>query len=189
MVEFQHDIEKCLEILNGGGVILYPTDTVWGLGCDATNAEAVDKIFRIKKRTDEKSLIVLVADEREILKYTAAPDLAVFDWLDKTDRPTTVIYEHAIGLAENVIASDGSIAIRICEEIFCKHLIKRFRKPIVSSSANLSGHTTSTIFSLIDDEIKKQVDYIVKYRQDDETISQPSAIIRWKNGAPEFIRG
>src|SRR4051812_25327954 len=129
---FENDIEQCLSVLKNGGTILYPTDTIWGIGCDATNADAVEKIIALKERPDYKSFVVLVADEREVLQYTASPDLAVFDYLQQTNKPTTVIYEHALGLADNAIAADGSIAIRICRDEFCKHIIKRLRKPLIS---------------------------------------------------------
>jgi L-threonylcarbamoyladenylate synthase len=117
-----------------GGLILYPTDTIWGIGCDATNEEAVKKVFALKRRPDEKSMIILVADERQVLRYVAQPDLKVFDYLKTTQNPTTVVYDGAIGLAANLIGKDGSIAIRICKDDFCRHLIRRFRKPIVSTS-------------------------------------------------------
>ena len=171
-----------------GGLILYPTDTVWGIGCDDNNEKAVDKIYKLKKRQDEKAMIVLVADERQVLQYTASPDLSVFDYLQQTNKPTTVIYEGAIGLAENLISKNGSIAIRICDELFCRHLIKRFRKPIVSTSANISGEPTAAFFSEIIDEIKSQVDYVVEYRQDDKTIASPSSVIKWDNGEVTVIR-
>ncbi len=188
MVDFENDIEQCLQVLQQGGIILYPTDTVWGIGCDATNEQAVEKIYALKKRQDEKAMIVLVADEREVLQYTASPDLSVFDYLQQTKKPTTVIYDGAIGLADNLIGKDGSIAIRICNETFCRHLIKRFRKPIVSTSANISGQPAAKIFTDISDEIKKQVDYIVQYRQDDKTIAAPSSVIKWDNGTVTIIR-
>lgn len=182
MNDFTNDIENCLNVLHAGGTILYPTDTIWGIGCDATNAEAVEKIFQIKNRPIEKSFIVLVADERDILQYVAAPDLAVFDYLEKCEKPITVIYENGLGLTENIIAADGSIAIRVCKDEFCKHLIKRFRKPIVSTSANISSKPSAKKFKEIDDAIKNAVDYVVKYRQDDISEAQPSTIIKWKNG-------
>jgi L-threonylcarbamoyladenylate synthase len=188
MVNFENDIEQCLEVLRKGGLILYPTDTVWGIGCDTTNAAAVEKLYALKQRPDEKALIVLVADERDVLQYTATPDLAVFDYLDQTTIPTTVIYDGAIGLADNLTGNDGSIAIRICKEPFCKQLIKRFRKPIVSTSANISGDAPAKVFTEISDVIKKGVDYIVKYRQDDRTIARPSSIIKWSNGKVEILR-
>ena len=123
MIDFEKDILKCLEILRGGGLILYPTDTVWGIGCDATNEKTVEKIYKLKKRSDEKAMIVLVADEKDILQYVAAPDLSLFDYLDKTPKPTTVIYEGALGFADNLVAKDGSIAIRICKDEFWKYRV------------------------------------------------------------------
>ena len=133
-------------------------------------------------------MIVLVADERDILQYVAAPDLALFDHLKQVNRPTTVIYEGAIGLAENLVAEDGSIAIRICKEPFCQHLLRRYKKPLVSTSANISGKTVAKIFSEISPEIRDGVDYIVRYRQDDTTAAQPSSIISWENGKISVIR-
>lgn len=185
---FEQDIEQCLRALKSGGLILYPTDTVWGIGCDATNKEAVAKVYALKQRSDSKALIVLVADERDVLQYTAAPDLAVFDYLQTVSKPTTVIYEGAIGLAENLVASDGSIGIRICDEAFCKHLIKRFRKPLVSTSANISGEPSPRIFSEIHDQIKNGVDYTVHYRQNDTRIAAPSSVIKWENGRLIVLR-
>lgn len=188
-MNFESDIIACLQTLKNGGLILYPTDTIWGIGCDATNPSAVEKIYRLKKRPDEKSMIILVADERDVLDYVAGPDPAVFDFLRSTERPTTIIYDGAIGLADNLVSAEGAIAIRICKEPFCRQLLKRFRKPIVSTSANISGEPSPKIFKEIDPVIKKGVDSIVTYRQDDETISQPSSIIRWKNdGTKEVIR-
>jgi L-threonylcarbamoyladenylate synthase len=185
---FDSEVEGALAVLRSGGTILYPTDTVWGLGCDATNKEAVQKIYRLKKRQDNKTMIVLMADERELMQYVAAPDLSVFDFIQQQTRPTTVIYEGALGLADNLVANDGSIAIRIVQDDFCRHLIKRLRKPIVSTSANISGAITPKTFSEISEEIKTGVDYVVRWRQDDEQTSQPSQILRWKNGQPFFIR-
>jgi len=188
MVDFLPDIEKSLEVLHNGGVILYPTDTVWGLGCDATNEAAVEKIFTLKKRSEAKSLIVLLADERDVLQYVAAPDLQVFDYLDTLHKPATVIYDGIIGLAENLLSPDGSAGIRLVKEPFCKHLIKRFRKPIVSTSANMSGEVTPVNFASITASIKSLVDYIVQYRQDDLTPASPSTIIKWKDGEVVVIR-
>ncbi len=185
---FESDIKKCIEVLNKGGLILYPTDTVWGIGCDATNGQAVEKIYQLKKRADEKAMIVLVADEKDILRYVAAPDLAIFDYLQKTTKSTTVVYDDALGLADNLMGKDGSIAIRIIKEEFCKQLIKRFRKPIVSTSANISGTKPAQIFNEISEEIKKGVKYIVQYRQYDETVSEPSSVIKWENGKITILR-
>jgi L-threonylcarbamoyladenylate synthase len=129
-----------------------------------------------------------VAEERDVLQYVAAPDLAVFDFIQQQLRPTTIIYEGAIGLAQNLVAADGSIAMRIVRDEFCRHLVKRLRKPLVSTSANISGKKTPADFAAISDEIKKSVDYVVQWRQDDPTSSQPSQIIKWQNGIPVFIR-
>jgi L-threonylcarbamoyladenylate synthase len=187
-MEFEKDILNCLDILRAEGVILYPTDTIWGIGCDATSTIAVKKIYALKERTDEKSMIVLVADEREVLKYTANPDLQVFDYLKSVSKPTTVIYDGAIGLAPNLIDVDGTVAIRICKEEFCRHLIKRFRRPIVSTSANISGEPFPKNFSFISDEIRNRVDYIVQYHQNSNAVAEPSALIRWKKGKSVVLR-
>jgi L-threonylcarbamoyladenylate synthase len=189
MVEFEKDIEQCLWVLKSGGLILYPTDTVWGIGCDATNEEAVEKIYKLKKRPDEKAMIVLVAEEKDILAHVAAPDFGVFDYLQQAKKPTTVIYDGAIGLAENLIANDGSIAIRICKDDFCRHLLKRFRKPIVSTSANISGQPVAFTFVEISEEIKSAVNYIVMHRRNDAAPAIPSSVIKWnKNGSVTIIR-
>lgn len=178
MLDFENDILNCLEILNNGGLILYPTDTIWGIGCDATNEAAVAKIYQLKNRPDEKSMIILLADERDILTYVTQPNPEIFDYIKGVNKPTTVIYEGAIGLADNLISADRTIAIRIVNDTFCKHLIKRFRKPIVSTSANISGYPSPMIFDDIDIKIKKGVDYIVQHRQDDLTPVAPSSIIK-----------
>jgi L-threonylcarbamoyladenylate synthase len=189
MINFQNDIEKCLEVLKDGGLILYPTDTVWGIGCDATNEKAIEKIYQLKNRAAEKSMIVLVADEKDILKYIAAPDLAVFDYLQTTTKPTTVIYEGAIGFADNLTADNGTIAIRICKDEFCRHLIKRFRKPVVSTSANISSDSTPKNFKEINEVIKNGVDYIVEHRQEDLTQNVASSLIKWnKDGTVTVLR-
>jgi L-threonylcarbamoyladenylate synthase len=188
-VDFANEVETTLQALRNSQVILYPTDTIWGLGCDATVEEAVKRIYRIKQRDDSKSLIILVADERDILQYVSSPDLAVFDFLEEQTRPTTVIFDGAVNLPAALIAEDGSIAIRIVQDEFCRHLIRRLRKPIVSTSANISGQPSPRFFDEISGEIKSQVDHIVQWRQDDKTPSQPSQIIRWKGeGQFEFIR-
>jgi L-threonylcarbamoyladenylate synthase len=186
--DFTNDIEQCLQVLNEGGIILYPTDTIWGLGCDATNAAAVDKIMALKQRPPFKSFVVLVAEERDVLQYAASVDLAVFDYVQQQQKPVTVIYEHAVNLAENVLADDGSVAIRICNEAFCRTLIKRFRKPIVSTSANISGQPSPAFYRQVDMQVVNGVDYVVQYRQEEEMPSTPSAIVKWKDGQVEIIR-
>ena len=182
-------MESALAVLQKGGVILYPTDTIWGIGCDATNEEAVQKIYSIKQRADEKSLIILLASERDILQYVAAPDLAVFDFLEKQEKPTTIIFDHALGLPSNLVAPDGSIAIRLVRDEFCRHLIKRLRRPLVSTSANISGQPSPQNFSSISPEIKNSVDHIVNWRQNEEGPAQPSQIIRWnQDGSYVVVR-
>jgi L-threonylcarbamoyladenylate synthase len=187
--QFNTDIEACLRVLESGGLILYPTDTIWGIGCDATNEAAVEKIFTLKKRIETKALIVLIADERSLLQYVASPHIEVFDYIAGVSKPTTIIYENAIGLASNLLAEDGSVGIRICADEFCKHLIKRFRKPIVSTSANVSGFPPPKVFSDIDIAVKEGVDYMVHYRQDDTIPVEPSAVVKCnKDGSFTILR-
>jgi L-threonylcarbamoyladenylate synthase len=189
LLEFDNDIIQSLKTLRQGGLILYPTDTIWGIGCDATNPEAVQKIFHLKQRSESKSMIVLLADQKDINRYTSHAEPFISEYLKKTTKPTTIIYEGALGLAENLINEDGSIAIRIVREDFCRHLIKRFRKPIVSTSANISGHDTPQNFEEISERIKQGVDYIVKYRQNDNQMAKASLMIRFsKSGIPTIIR-
>lgn len=184
---FETEVETALEVLRKGGVILYPTDTIWGIGCDATDENAVRRIYEIKNREDSKSLIILVADEKDVLQYVAAPDPLVFDFIEEQTRPTTIIFEQAVGLPNNLIAEDGSIAIRIARDEFCRHLIKRLRKPIVSTSANISGQASPKFFADVSSEIKNAVDYVVKWRQDDTTAALPSQIIKWNNDGSRVV--
>ena len=186
-MQFEKDIQSALQSLRSGGIILYPTDTIWGIGCDATNETAVQKIYALKQRPDHKSMIVLLATERDLLQYIAAPDMEVFNYLDSVTKPTTVIYDGALGLADNLLGADGSIGIRIVKEEFCKHLIKRLGKPLVSTSANLSGKPSPQVFAEIDPVIKAGVDYQVQYRQDDNSPKQPSSIVRWNKDASVTI--
>lgn len=172
------DIASCLKVLHQGGLILYPTDTIWGIGCDATNAAAVSKIYTLKKRADGKSMIVLLADENEIPRYITQTDPKIFDYIKGINKPTTFIYDGGINIAKNMIQQDGTIAIRIIKDSFCKKLILDFGKPIVSTSANISGYPPPALFQDIDVEIKNGVDYIVQHRQDDLTESMPSAIVK-----------
>ena len=175
---FDDDIKECISVLQKGGTILYPTDTVWGIGCDATNEKAVEKIFTIKKRNEEKSMIILVAEEKDILQFTNHPDPVIFDYIKGVHKPTTVIYEGAKNLAPNLVNKDGSVGIRIVKDNFCRELIKLFGKPIVSTSSNISGYPPPVFFEDIDMEIKNGVDYIVQHRQDDLTPSWPSTVIK-----------
>jgi len=187
-MDFTPDVENCLITLRSGGLILYPTDTIWGIGCDATDAAAVKKIYELKKRPESKSLIVLLADEKDLLRYVTQPDLQVLDYLRAAQKPTTVIYKDPVGLADNLISDDGTIAIRLVKDDFCRHVIKRLRKPIVSTSANISGDPAPVSFSGITNEIKQGVDYIVQYRQDDASPKQASSVIKWENGKITVLR-
>ena len=186
-IDFNTEVETALNALRNGQIILYPTDTIWGLGCDATNEKAIKRIYEIKQRDDSKSLIILAADEREVLQYVSAPDLAVFDFIEQQTRPTTIIFDGAINLPDNLIAEDGSVAVRIVKDEFCRHLIKRLQKPIVSTSANISGQPSPKNFGEVTEEIKTAVDHIVKWRQDDTAISLPSQIIKWNNDGTRTI--
>jgi len=184
------DISNALKTLISGGIILYPTDTIWGLGCDATNTEAVGKIYRIKSRAEAKSMIILIDHIDKLSTYVEkVPDITA-DLLASITNPVTIIYSNARKLAANAIASDGTIAIRIVKDEFCAELIRRFGKPIVSTSANISGNETPVVFSQIDAEIKQSADYIVSYKQDYFTRSKPSTIIRLRDdGMYTIIRG
>ncbi len=185
----EDDIHACIKVLNEGGLILYPTDTVWGIGCDATNEDAVANIFRLKKREESKSMIILVAKEEDILHYCNDASPLIFDYIKGIQKPLTVIYKKAKNLAKNLINQDGSIAIRIVKDDFCKKLIERFGKPIVSTSSNISGYPPPALFCDIDIEIKKGVDYVVQFRQDDQTPANPSSIISInKDGTIQIIR-
>jgi L-threonylcarbamoyladenylate synthase len=186
---FQYEVDQCLQVLAAGGIILYPTDTVWGIGCDATCSEAVERIYQLKHRADHKAMIVLVADERDILQYVAQPDLQVFDYIKGVQRPTTVIYDNAVGLADNLMAPDGSVGIRICNDLFCRHLLKRLRKPLVSTSANISGYPAPGCFRDIDEWIVSGVDYAVQYRREETDTFRPSSVVKWeKDGSITILR-
>lgn len=173
------DILKSLEVLRAGGVILYPTDTIWGLGCDATNHDAVQKIYDIKKRADNKSLIILMDSTNRLSNYIDdVPDVA-YDIMEMSEEPLTVILEGAKLLADNAINdTDNSIGVRIIQEPFSHKLIQRFKRPIISTSANISGNASPIIFDDISKDIIDQVDYVVNYRQDDIAKSKPSGIIK-----------
>jgi len=173
-----NDIKKALEVLKNGGIILYPTDTIWGIGCDATNVEAVKRVYEIKKREDSKAMLVLMENPNRLNSYVdEVPEIAL-DLIDVTDKPMTIIYSNAKNLAKNLINSDGSIGIRITEETFTQQLIQRFKKPIVSTSANISGDAPAQNFIEINQDIIDAVDYVVEYRQDDLTKAQASSIIK-----------
>lgn len=183
-----NEINKCIEVLNAGGIILYPTDTVWGLGCDATNEAAVKKIYELKKRNESKSLIILVNNDAMLQKHVAEVSDLAWDLIDLATSPTTIIFPNAKNLAKNVIATDGSIAIRMIKEGFCNQLMLKFRKPLVSTSANISDTPTPLKFNDISKEIKSNVTYIVDASLDNGT-HQPSALIKLgANGEVEVLR-
>jgi L-threonylcarbamoyladenylate synthase len=183
------DLQKALEVLKNGGVILYPTDTVWGLGCDATNNVAVERIYQIKKRESTKRMLILMENPALLDRYVDdVPEIA-WELIEISTTPLTLIFPKARNLASRVIADDGSIGIRFTKEEFSRELIRRFRRPIVSSSANISGMVTPEVFAEIDAEIIDAVDYVVNYRQNETTPSQPSSIIKLgQGGRIEIIR-
>jgi L-threonylcarbamoyladenylate synthase len=183
------DIEKSLVTLRAGGVILYPTDTVWGLGCDATNDEAVRRIFAIKKRTDSGSMLILMENPALLDRYVEEVPSIAWDLIEISTTPLTLIYPGARNLSKSLLAPDGSIGIRFTTEQFTRELLSRFRKPIVSTSANITGDPAPAVFSGIREEIRSQVDYIVRFRQDDTEPGKPSGIIKlYLNGRIDIIR-
>lgn len=176
------DIKKACEVMAAGGIILYPTDTIWGIGCDATNEKAVQRIYELKRRADNKAMLVLMDSEAKLNMYVSdVPDIA-WDLISVSDKPLTIIYSSAKNLATNLLAADGSVGIRITNEEFSKKLCERFRKPLVSTSANLSGEPSPTNYDEISGVIKAGVDYIVNYRQDDMSKAVPSGIIKLGEG-------
>ena len=171
------DIVQCLKTLSAGGLILYPTDTVWGIGCDATNAEAVKKVYQLKQRDDSKALIVLIDSADHLDHYVVDVPMIARELIDVAVKPLTIIYEGAFNLAPNVLGEKDSVGIRIPNDEFCHRLCERYGRPIVSTSANVSGQPTARTFADIDAEIVKAVDYAVEYRRGDTTPHQPSNII------------
>ncbi|MBQ7869471.1 MAG: threonylcarbamoyl-AMP synthase [Prevotella sp.] len=185
----EEDIKKAVETLRNGGVILYPTDTVWGIGCDATNAEAVAKVYKIKQRDDSKALICLVDSDARLQRYVRNVPEVAWQLLDCADKPTTVILDGAVNLAPNLIAADGSIALRITSETFSKQLCYRFQKAIVSTSANISGEPTAQNYRDIAPEIIDAVDYVCWSRRQEHKPHTPSSIIKLgMGGEVEIIR-
>lgn len=184
-----NDLKKATEVLKNGGVILYPTDTIWGIGCDATNPEAVARIYQIKHREDSKSMLVLMENPALLERYVNDVPEVAWDLVEISTKPLTVIYPGAKNLATNLIAEDGSIGIRFTKEEFTAKLLQRFRRPIVSTSANISGQKSPAFFDEISEEIKSQVDYVVEYRQNNTNPAQPSSIIKlWPDGRIDIIR-
>ena len=178
----KEDLQEALRVLRSGGIIVYPTDTVWGIGCDATNAEAVKRIYALKEREDSKSMLVLLDSAAKLNYYVDVPEAAEI-LMEATEnegmgKPLTIIYPNARHLAENLIAGDGSIGIRITNEPFSKALCAQLKRPIVSTSANISGHPTAHFFKEIAPEVLQGADYVCLFRRDDETPHQPSSIIK-----------
>lgn len=172
------DIKKACEVMAAGGLILYPTDTIWGIGCDATNEEAVRRVYELKRRSDHKAMLLLMDSSAKLNYYVQeVPDVA-WDLIELADSPLTVIYSGARNVAPNLLAEDGSVGIRITQEEFSHKLCERFRKPLVSTSANVSGEPSPANFCEISETIKAGVDYIVRYRQDDLRKAAPSHIIK-----------
>ena len=187
--DFSIDINKAIETLKSGGVILCPTDTVWGLSCDATNTKAVEKLFEIKNRPQNMSMIILIATDVTIQQYVREVPEIAWELLEVADKPLTIVYPGAKNLAQNLIAVDGSIAIRVCKDDFCNALISKYRKPLVSTSANYSGEPTPLIFNEISEKLIETVDYVVTYNQENTTKSQPSSVIKiGLGGEIEIIR-
>jgi len=182
------EINKAIKTIKEGGLILYPTDTVWGIGCDAQNSEAVEKVFKLKQRHDSKTLICLVADDRMLKKYVKKIPEVAFDILDVSEDPITIIYDDAQNLAKNLIAEDNSIAIRIPNDDFCFRLLRRFNRAIVSTSANISGFQTPKSFKEISQEVLKGVDYVVNLHHE-KICNKPSSIIKLSHdGVVKIIR-
>ena len=188
-MKLEDDIKKAVEVMRKGGVILYPTDTVWGIGCDATNAEAVARVYEIKHREDSKAMICLVDNDNRLQRYVRnVPDVA-WQLFDCAEDPTTIILDGAINLAQNLIAEDGSVGIRVTSELFSKELCYRFQKAVVSTSANISGEPTPANYSEISPEIIDAVDYVVNYKQLDKGKAKSSSIIKLaENGTISIIR-
>ncbi|WP_262710359.1 L-threonylcarbamoyladenylate synthase [Apibacter muscae] len=173
----QEEIQKAVQVMQDGGIILYPTDTIWGIGCDATNEKAVEKIFKIKQRTKEKNLILLVESERRLQEYVEVPTLA-WDLMDYSEKPLTIVYENPKKLPRSIISEDKTVGIRLTKDFFCKKLISKLNKPLVSTSANLSGERSPKNFSAINHKILEDVDYIINLRHEDDCIYSGSSIIK-----------
>ena len=188
-MKIEEDIKNAVEVMRKGGIILYPTDTVWGIGCDATNTEAVARVYDIKRREDSKALSCLVDSDARLQRYVRQVPSVAWELLDCVDKPTTVILDGAVNLAPNLIAEDGSIALRITNEAFSKELCYRFQKAIVSTSANISGEPTAQNYCDISEEIINAVDYVCWTRRQEHKPHKPSSIIRLGlGGEVEIIR-
>ncbi len=182
------EIEKAVEILKKGGIILYPTDTIWGIGCDATNVDAIEKVFKIKQRDKTKNLIILVESERRLQEYVNVPSLA-WDLIDLSNKPLTIIYDNPQNLPKTLISDKNTIGIRLTHDPFCKKLISKLNKPIVSTSANISGESSPENFSSISSKILEGVDYIINLRHEEIKKYASSSIIQLsEDGRIKVIR-
>ena len=175
--KLKEEVRKACEVLKNGGIILYPTDTIWGIGCDATNELAVKRIYELKHREDNKAMLVLLDDVGKLASYVEVPDVA-YELLEVNDKPMTIIYPNAKNLAKNLIAQDRTIGIRITSEAFTKALLYRLRSALVTTSANISGEPSPKCFAEISDAVKSVVDYVVDFRQDETSNPAPSSIIK-----------
>ena len=176
------DLRQAVDVMKKGGVILYPTDTIWGIGCDATNPEAVRRVFDIKRRPDSKALISLVPSADWLDTYVEDVPEVAYQLIEASVRPTTIVYDHGIRLAPNLLADDGSVGIRVTSEIFSSRLASALRRPVVSTSANVSGSPSPRYFTEIDPSVTQAVDYVVSYRRDDLSPTAPSSVIRLGSG-------
>lgn len=189
MNNFEKDIKNAVEVMRRGGVILYPTDTVWGIGCDATNAAAVEKVYQIKHRQDSKAMICLVDSDARLQRYVRQVPAVAWDVIELANQPLTVILDGAVNLAPNLIAEDGSVAMRVTNEPFSKELCYRFQKAIVSTSANISGMPPASNYCDIDPVLLEAVDYVCTSRRQEKKPHTPSSIIRIKpNGEVTIVR-
>ncbi len=179
-VSMEEEINKAVDILRKGKVLLYPTDTVWGIGCDATQVKAVQKVYKIKNRTNEKSAIVLIDNVKKIAQYVKEVPSVAYDLIEQSPVPLTIIFNGGKNVAKNVLAKDGTIAIRVVKGDFCVKMLQRFGKPVVSTSANFTGEPTPLVFNDINDTIKKNVDYIVAVHRDRIRTTKASTIIKLK---------
>ena len=174
----EREAQKAAEVIRQGGIVIYPTDTIWGIGCDAADEKAIEKVFALKKRAESKSLIVLVGSEQGLLRTVKIVPEPAWDILKYSERPVTIIYDHPIGVAKNALAEDGSLGIRVTSDPFCRRLLELMKRPLISTSANVSGQSSPACFDEIDPEVLSGADYVVDYRRDDTRKAQASTIIK-----------
>lgn len=190
MSDYKEDIDKALDVLRRGGIILYPTDTIWGIGCDATNSEAVAAVYRLKKRNETKSMLVLVDSEKMLTRYCESVPEVALQLSELSERPCTLVLDGAVNLAPNLVAADGSIGMRVTRDDFSRDLCRAFGRPIVSTSANISGEPSPSLFREISPEVADNVDYIAEWRRGDTTPARPSSVIKISSdGQFKILRG